>query len=111
MVWRRESKVESLTYETIKAEAATGKEYVMGYDHHSRPVLYMHPNRQNTLPSASQIDFVIYTLERAIDLLPPTIPATETICLAIDLDSKDPKTGKSLPPASSEFLHFLFLLS
>lgn len=59
---------------------------VMGYDINRRPVLYMasffyfgaktkaddhflqHPYRQNTETGPAQIDFVVWCLERAIDL-------------------------------------------
>lgn len=48
LVWRREAKVEEMGPEAVSTEGETGKELVFGYDKECRPVLYMHPYRQNT---------------------------------------------------------------
>jgi len=48
LVWRREAKVEEMSPEHVSPEGETGKELVFGYDKDCRPVLYMHPYRQNT---------------------------------------------------------------
>ncbi|KAK4058441.1 Phosphatidylinositol transfer protein (PITP) [Microbotryomycetes sp. JL221] len=84
VVWRREYGVEDMQPQLVSKEGETGKELVFGYDKQCRPVLYMHPYRQNTETGPRQIDFVIWTLERTIDLCPATSPATEMLCLCID---------------------------
>lgn len=40
----------------------------------------------------------MWCLERAIDLLPPTVDVVDSICLCIDMNQTSP-TGESLPPA------------
>ncbi|GAA5884608.1 hypothetical protein JCM6882_005320 [Rhodosporidiobolus microsporus] len=96
LVWRREFKVEEMKESDISREGETGKELVMGFDVNCRPVLYMHPNRQNTQVGPDQIAFVVWCLERTLDLLPPTDPAVEMLCLCIDF-GKDDKNAKSQP--------------
>ncbi|GAA6002228.1 hypothetical protein JCM10207_003136 [Rhodosporidiobolus poonsookiae] len=83
-VWRREYNVDGMQESDISVEGETGKELVMGFDVNCRPVLYMHPHRQNTQVGPRQIDFVIWCLERTLDLLPPTDPAVDMLCLCID---------------------------
>ncbi|ORY79359.1 CRAL-TRIO domain-containing protein [Leucosporidium creatinivorum] len=84
LVWRREAKVEEMGPEHVSPEGETGKELIFGYDKECRPVLYMHPYKQNTETGPRQIDFVIWCLERTIDLCPATNPPTEMLCLCID---------------------------
>ncbi|GAA5821281.1 hypothetical protein JCM11251_004551 [Rhodosporidiobolus azoricus] len=96
LVWRREFKVEEMQESDISREGETGKELVMGFDVNCRPVLYMHPNRQNTQTGPDQIAFVVWCLERTLDLLPPTDPAVEMLCLCIDFGAND-KNAKSQP--------------
>ncbi|GAA5954211.1 hypothetical protein JCM21900_006963 [Sporobolomyces salmonicolor] len=93
-VWRREYNVEGMKEEDVWREGETGKELVLGYDVDCRPVLYMHPYRQNTQTGPDQIAFVVWCLERTIDLAPPTDPATEMLCLCIDFGAnlKDTKS-------------------
>ncbi|KAM0754643.1 CRAL/TRIO domain-containing protein [Meredithblackwellia eburnea MCA 4105] len=100
LVWRREfcDGVDEMTPELVSHEGETGKELVAGYDINFRPVLYMHPYRQNTQESMSQINFVVWCLERTIDLCPPTDPATETLCLCIDFGAN--RSGDKTPPTS-----------
>ncbi|BGP14593.1 hypothetical protein JCM10213_001941 [Rhodosporidiobolus nylandii] len=92
-VWRREYRVEEMKESDIWKEGETGKELVMGFDANCRPVLYMHPNRQNTQVGPDQIAFVVWCLERTLDLLPPTDPAVDMLCLCIDFGAgqKDAK--------------------
>ncbi|GAA93867.1 uncharacterized protein L969DRAFT_84683 [Mixia osmundae IAM 14324] len=84
IVWRREYGVEELSDKEIEEEALTGKELLLGYDIHSRPVLYMYPGRQNTKTGPRQIKFVVWCLERAVDLMPPGV---DSLCLNIDFGS------------------------
>ncbi|BGP38633.1 Phosphatidylinositol transfer protein (PITP) [Rhodotorula kratochvilovae] len=92
-VWRREYGVEEMKESDVWPEGETGKELVFGFDINCRPVLYMHPYRQNTEVGPRQIAFVVWCLERTIDLAPPTDPATEMLCLCIDFGAnlKDAK--------------------
>jgi hypothetical protein len=63
LVWRREFKVEEMKEQDVSKEGETGKELIFGYDNDSRPVLYMHPYRQNTQTGPDQIAFVVWCLE------------------------------------------------
>ncbi|KAK4051807.1 Phosphatidylinositol transfer protein (PITP) [Microbotryomycetes sp. JL201] len=88
VVWRREYGVDDMQPQLVSKEGETGKELVFGYDRQCRPVLYMasgpHRLRRGRAGRPRQIDFVIWTLERTIDLCPATVPATEMLCLCID---------------------------
>ncbi|TKA57499.1 hypothetical protein B0A53_00730 [Rhodotorula sp. CCFEE 5036] len=94
LVWRREFQVEEMTEEEVWREGETGKELVFGYDVNCRPVLYMHPHRQNTEVGPKQIAFVVWCLERTIDLAPATDPATEMLCLCIDFGAGQKNSGQ-----------------
>lgn len=102
IVWRRDFGVENLLSEeklkNIRIEGESGKEIVCGFDLAGRPVLYMHPSRQNTLPNEAQIDFVVFCLERALDLAPATNPATDTLALCIDFGSNIAGTKPQATP-------------
>jgi hypothetical protein len=50
-------------------QAVTGKEILFGYDIYGRPAFYMIPSRQNTNEATRQIEFAVWMLERAIDLM------------------------------------------
>jgi len=68
----------------------TGKEIVFGYDKDGRPALYMYPSRQNTDANTTekqrhQLQFAIWMMERAFDLLPVGV---ENIALMIDFSDK-----------------------
>lgn len=102
-----------LTAEEVEEESRTGKQFTLGYDVHSRPCLHMYPYRQvrldlfffhskkptvadserfggvrqNTKVSQRQIRFVVWCLERTIDLMPPGV---ESLALLIDFG-----TGKA----------------
>lgn len=51
----------------------TGKEVIFGNDVQGRPAVYLIPSRQNTQENPKQIDFVVYMLESAIDLMGPGV--------------------------------------
>ena len=63
--WRRATRPESITWEDIAAEGASGKQYIAGRDKQGRNVLVMRPGRENTREHAGNIRFLVYTLERA----------------------------------------------
>ncbi|KAI6024974.1 hypothetical protein PISMIDRAFT_90130 [Pisolithus microcarpus 441] len=84
--WRRDFGIyDVLTAELVEPEAVTGKEFLFGYDTCGRPGLYMCPSKQNTEEGPRQIQFVVWVLERAIDLMGPGV---ETLALMIDFADK-----------------------
>ena len=48
IAWRREFGVDDLVDDEMSEEAKCGKETVLGYDKHARPLHYMHPHRNDT---------------------------------------------------------------
>lgn len=84
LVWRRDYGVDEIGGADVEEESKTGKQYIFGFDKQSRPVHYMHPDRQNTKESPRQIQFVVYMLERTVDLMPAGV---ENLCLNIDFGS------------------------
>ncbi|KAF5367525.1 hypothetical protein D9758_003628 [Tetrapyrgos nigripes] len=68
--WRREFGIyDKITSSYIEPEAVTGKEILFGYDTYGRPAFYMIPSRQNTNEATRQVEFAVWMLERAIDLM------------------------------------------
>lgn len=108
LAWRREFGIDPsiLTGDKVQAENETGKEVILGFDNDSRPCLYLKPGRQNTKASHSQVEHVVFMLERTIDLMPSGQDQ-----LALLIDFKPTKIGKSskLPSVSmgKEVLHIL----
>ncbi|KAK9470532.1 CRAL-TRIO domain-containing protein [Dipodascopsis tothii] len=95
LVWRREFGVyDKLTAEYISPENETGKQLVMGYDLARRPCLYLFPSRQNTKGPERQVQHLVYSLERVIDMMPS---GQDTLALLIDFkdatSSKNPSVG------------------
>ncbi len=93
LAWRREYILDSHTAEYISPENATGKQVIMGYDFAARPCLYLNPKLQNTPRSEKQIQHLVFSLERAIELMPP---GQETIALLINYQhaAQGPSTGQ-----------------
>lgn len=85
IAWRREFGVENLKPEEMSIEARSGKETVLGYDKHARPVHYMHPHRSDTKESPRQMQFAVFILERCIDMMPPGV---EQLALLINFEHK-----------------------
>lgn len=69
-----------------------------------------HPYRQNTATSHRQIEFVVWCLERTIDLCPATNPATEMLCLCIDFGASR-TDNKSQPTSLGQAKRVCVLLS
>ncbi|KAI6042523.1 CRAL TRIO domain-containing protein [Pisolithus marmoratus] len=91
--WRRDFGIyDILTAELIEPEAVTGKEFVFGYDTRGRPAFYMCPSKQNTEDGPRQIQFVVWLLERSIELMGPGV---ETIVFMIDYADKAKNTSIS----------------
>lgn len=88
-------------------ENETGKEVILGYDNDARPCLYLKPGRQNTKPSLTQVQHLVYMLERVIDFMPS---GQDSLALLIDFKPTDVgiSTGK-IPPIGTgrQVLHIL----
>ena len=63
--WRARARPESISYDDVEDEGASGKQYVAGRDQRGRNVLVMRPGRENTREHAGNIRFLVYTLENA----------------------------------------------
>jgi hypothetical protein len=63
----------------LQVQAVTGKEVLFGYDVHGRPGMYMFPSRQNTDGPPRQIQFVVWMLERSVDLMAPGVEYVLTL--------------------------------
>ncbi|KAJ1024986.1 hypothetical protein NDA18_004272 [Ustilago nuda] len=85
IAWRREYRVDSLKAQDFEPEAMTGKETILGYDNRGRPLHYMHPSRNTTQETPRQMQFAVWILERAIDLMPPGV---EMLALLINFAGK-----------------------
>ncbi|SOV02833.1 related to PDR16 - involved in lipid biosynthesis and multidrug resistance [Ustilago sp. UG-2017a] len=85
IAWRREYGVDSLKAQDLEPEAMTGKETILGYDNRGRPLHYMHPSRNTTQETPRQMQFAVWILERAIDLMPPGV---EMLALLINFAGK-----------------------
>ncbi|KAJ1023160.1 hypothetical protein NDA16_003313 [Ustilago loliicola] len=85
IAWRREYGVDSLKAEDLEPEAMTGKETILGYDNRGRPLHYMHPSRNTTKETPRQMQFAVWILERAIDVMPPGV---EMLALLINFGGK-----------------------
>lgn len=112
--WRREFGISAnfdadnkVNGELVSHENETGKEIVLGFDNDARPCLYLKPGRQNTKPSISQVQHVVFMLERVIDFMPS---GQDSLALLIDFKPSDVgiSTGK-IPPIGTgrQVLHIL----
>lgn len=85
VAWRREYGVDNLKAEDLEPEAMTGKETILGYDNKGRPLHYMHPSRNTTDETPRQMQFAVWILECAIDVMPPGV---EMLALLINFGGK-----------------------
>lgn len=102
IAWRREYGVDSLKASDLEPEAMTGKETILGYDNKGRPLHYMHPSRNTTKETPRQMQFAVWILERAIDVMPPGV---EMLALLINFGGK-----KSNPTSISNAKLMLYIL-
>lgn len=79
--WRRDYRPDLIPPDEVAPEAETGKHVINGFDKESRPIIYLRPGRENTKASPRQIRYLVWTLERAIDLLQPD---QETLTIVVD---------------------------
>lgn len=68
--WRRSYGVDRITADHVAPEALTGKQVILGFDNAQRPCLYLFPGRQNTEVSPRQIQYLVWCLERVVDIMP-----------------------------------------
>ncbi|PWY99028.1 2-phosphoglycolate phosphatase [Testicularia cyperi] len=94
--WRRDFRPEIIPPSSISHEAETGKQVVSGFDNQGRPIIYLRPARENTQPNPDQVKYLVYTLERAIDLMPPGV---ENYAIIIDYKSATSQSNPSLSTA------------
>ncbi|GAC71470.1 p-Nitrophenyl phosphatase [Moesziomyces antarcticus T-34] len=94
--WRREFRPEIIAPASIAHEAETGKQIVSGFDKDGRPLIYLRPARENTTPSNDQVRYLVYTLERAIDLMPEGV---ENYAIVIDYRGATSQSNPSLSTA------------
>ncbi|KAG2131312.1 CRAL TRIO domain-containing protein [Suillus clintonianus] len=68
--WRREFGIyDKITPEYLEPEAANGKGFLFSYDAHGRPAVHVNPSKLSAEESPRTIQFVIWMLERAVDLM------------------------------------------
>lgn len=89
--WRRDYGVYKITADHIEPEATTGKQVILGFDNSQRPCLYLFPGRQNTTVSPRQVQYLVWGLERVIELMPPGV---ENIALLVNYKGS---TGEKNP--------------
>lgn len=94
--WRRDFRPEIIAPGSVAKEAETGKQIVSGFDNDGRPLIYLRPARENTTPSDAQVRYLVWTLERAIDLMPPGV---ENYAIIIDYHKATTQSNPSLSTA------------
>lgn len=114
LAWRRHFGIannfdsENLVNGTLTGpENETGKEVILGFDNDARPCLYLKPGRQNTKPSARQVQHLVYMLEKVIDFMPS---GQDSLALLIDFKASPVGTqGGKIPPIGigRQVLHIL----
>ena len=88
----RDFKPDLIVPEDVRIEGETGKHVLSGYDKRAMPLLYLRPGRENTQPSDRQIRYLVWSLERAVDFMPP---GQEKMCLVIDYKSATQQNNPS----------------
>ncbi|CBQ69397.1 related to PDR16-protein involved in lipid biosynthesis and multidrug resistance / PHO13-4-nitrophenylphosphatase [Sporisorium reilianum SRZ2] len=94
--WRRDFRPEIIAPGSVSPEAETGKQIVSGFDNDGRPLIYLRPARENTTPSDAQVRYLVWTLERAIDFMPPGV---ENYAIIIDYHKATSQSNPSLSTA------------
>ncbi|EST09176.1 CRAL-TRIO domain protein [Kalmanozyma brasiliensis GHG001] len=96
--WRRDFCPEIIPPGSVSHEAESGKHVVSGFDNDGRPLIYLRPARENTKPSDAQVRYLVWTLERAIDFMPPGV---ENYAIVIDYHKATTSTNPSLSTAKT----------
>ncbi|KAJ1981299.1 hypothetical protein H4R35_000772 [Dimargaris xerosporica] len=105
--WRSEYRPDEITPDEIEHESIKGKMYVNGYDLFGRAVVYMRQRLNHTNEAKSQMRHLVFTLERAVQILPQTPDETpESLTLVIDCEGWSMSNSVPLGTAR-ETLHIL----
>ncbi|WFC97831.1 4-nitrophenylphosphatase [Malassezia yamatoensis] len=94
--WRRDFRPEIIPPDEVAPEATSGKHVLSGFDLEGRPILYLRPGRENTKASPRQIRYMVWSLERGINLMPP---GQGTLTIIVDLHGASMSTMPSLSTA------------
>ncbi|WFD34377.1 4-nitrophenylphosphatase [Malassezia cuniculi] len=94
--WRREFRPDIIPPDEVAPEGETGKHVLTGFDRNGRPILYLRPGRENTKTSPRQIRYLVWSLERAIDLMPP---GQGTMTIIVDFHGSSLSSTPSLGTA------------
>lgn len=94
--WRRDFRPEIIPPGDVAKEAESGKQIVSGFDNDGRPLIYLRPARENTTPSDTQVRYLVWTLERAIDFMPPGV---ENYAIIIDYHKATTSSNPSMSTA------------
>lgn len=97
LTWRRTYRPELISPDEVKEEARTGKQVLSGFDTSGRPVLYLRPGRENTKPSPTQVRFLVFALERALDVADGA--GQDTLAIVVDYASATQASNPSLGTA------------
>ena len=95
--WRASYQPQSIPPEEVQPEAVSGKQFLNGFDKMGRPILYLVPKKENTKASDRQLRFVVYNLEKAVQLMPEGV---ESLVIILDYDgmgilnAPSPNTGR-----------------
>ncbi|KAG1729621.1 CRAL TRIO domain-containing protein [Suillus paluster] len=80
--WRRDFGIyDKITAEHVEPEATIGKGFIFGYDTHGRPAAYVSPSKMSVEESPRTAQYIIWMLERSIDLMGPGV---ETLAILAD---------------------------
>lgn len=67
--WRHTFAPSLITPAMVEPEAVSGKCYVNGFDRSGRPILYIRPAKENTTTYDRQVQYFVFTVERALRLM------------------------------------------
>ncbi|KAJ2863101.1 hypothetical protein GGH94_003844 [Coemansia aciculifera] len=102
--WHSTYRPHAITPASMRAEGATGKMYINGYDQGGRPLLYMFPHLENTSDATQHLRYIVFTMEQAIRSMPPGVTK---LTIVIDASQFSP-LARSVPLSTArEFLNVL----
>jgi hypothetical protein len=73
LAWRRSYKPHKLRVEEFLEAGAKGQMYINGFDLDNRPIVHLVPANRNITDEDKKIQFLVFTLETAIKLLPSNV--------------------------------------
>jgi hypothetical protein len=72
LTWREEYGVDQITIDDIEVQARKQTTYTNGFDHQGRPIIYI-KKKKEAGDHAKQVRLIVYTLEQAIQRMPPGV--------------------------------------